>query len=117
MIVYRFHEKQYRYNRNFINFFKFFTCLSQHLSEKDPMTFRDFKVYRNKVTCALYRLKANNSYYSEIDIDNEDLQSLLENGFLNNQLQNNQITNDKINKVNKDNILMYTFISFLFSNN
>ncbi|CAG8823248.1 16919_t:CDS:2, partial [Gigaspora rosea] len=42
-------------------------------SDKDPTAFRDFKICRNKVAYALRWLKANNNYYSEITIDNENL--------------------------------------------
>ncbi|CAG8782030.1 15441_t:CDS:1, partial [Racocetra fulgida] len=52
-------------------------------SERDLVAFRDFKVHRDKVTHVLYWLKANNSYYSEIVINNETLQSLPEDGFIN----------------------------------
>ncbi|PKY44985.1 hypothetical protein RhiirA4_459453 [Rhizophagus irregularis] len=43
-------------------------------------TFKDFNVRRFVVSCAFYWLKNNNRYYPNIDIDEEVLGSLPENG-------------------------------------
>ncbi|PKC62020.1 hypothetical protein RhiirA1_465715 [Rhizophagus irregularis] len=49
-------------------------------------TFKDFNVRRFVVSCALYWLKNNNRYYPNIDIDEEILGSLPENGPLDDQI-------------------------------
>ena len=50
------------------------------------VTFRDFNIRHSKVTCALYWLKANNSYYADIVINREVLQSLPEDSPIDDQL-------------------------------
>ena len=52
----------------------------------NDVAFRDFNVWRTKVTCALYWLKENNCYYTNIIIDEEVLQSLPENSPIDDQL-------------------------------
>src|SRR5947209_1838584 len=59
---------------------------------EDGSNFRDFNVRRGKVTRALHWLKENNKLYSEIDIDDEILQTLPENGSIAERLQ--QFTDD-----------------------
>ncbi|CAG8808768.1 20338_t:CDS:2, partial [Gigaspora rosea] len=78
-------------------------------SDKDPIAFRDFKIRRNKVAHILHWLKVNNNYYSEITINNENLQSLPEDGFIDDQLQINQLIDDEFNKDNEENIITHTF--------
>jgi len=64
-------------------------------SSNEPTAFKDFNMYREKVTKALLWLKANNYYYSDIFIDNEIFWSLSENRSIVNQLP--QIRNDNEN--------------------
>ena len=47
---------------------------------EDGSNFQDFHVRRGKVTRTLHWLKANNKFYSDINIDDEILQTLPENG-------------------------------------
>ncbi|CAG8610513.1 10516_t:CDS:1, partial [Gigaspora rosea] len=132
MVVYKLRKGQHRYRGNIINFpqdvEEFTTRLPWHpsslnvliicwQSDKDPTAFRDFKIHRNKVACALCWLKANNNYYSEITIDNENLQSLLEDGFIDDQLQVNQLIDDKFNEDNEENGITHTFVPYLPSDN
>ncbi|CAG8785106.1 10983_t:CDS:2, partial [Gigaspora rosea] len=115
MVVYRLREGQHGYKGNIINFLQdveeFTTRLPWYLSSlnvliicqqsnKDPTAFRDFKICHNKVAHALRWLKANNNY-SEITIDNENLQLLPEDGFIDDQLQVNQLIDDEFNEDNK----------------
>src|SRR5579862_5904449 len=95
MSVYKLRGGQYGYKGNVINFpqdvKEFTTRLPRKLSslevlvirrqsESDLKAFRDFTVRRTKVACALQWLKVNNQYYRDINIDNEALQVLPENG-------------------------------------
>ncbi|RGB26434.1 hypothetical protein C1646_674788 [Rhizophagus diaphanus] len=57
--------------------------------------FRDFHVHRGKVMRALHWLKANNKFYRDIDIDDEILQTLPENGSFAEKLP--QFTDDRTN--------------------
>ena len=59
----------------------------RHQSTNNSATFRDFKVRHNKVTHALWWLKENNCYYSDIVIDNEIIQSLPIDSPIDDQLQ------------------------------
>src|SRR6266498_1313762 len=92
--VYRLSGGQHGYRGNVINFpqdIKVFTTrLPRHPSTLEVLimrrqssnnleSFRDFKVRRAKVARALYWLKCNNPYYSNIVIDNEILESLPDN--------------------------------------
>ncbi|RGB26673.1 hypothetical protein C1646_770122 [Rhizophagus diaphanus] len=54
----------------------------------------DFTVYYEKIAKALYWLKANNSYYKDIIIDDEILKSLPQNSSIINQIH--QIRSDQI---------------------
>ena len=91
MSVYRLRGGQYGYRGNVINFpqdvEEFATHLPRHPSSLNVLIvrrqsannsaiFRDFKVRRDKVARALWWLKKNNCYYSDIVIDNEIIQSL-----------------------------------------
>src|SRR5688572_15812594 len=95
MSVYRLHGEQHGYRENVINFnqdiHEFTTRLPRnpslldilvvcHQSPNDPTVFKDFNVQRSKVCSALLWLKKNNSYYNDIIIDKEILESLPENG-------------------------------------
>ncbi|CAG8503559.1 10031_t:CDS:2, partial [Racocetra fulgida] len=92
MVIYRLREGQHGYRGIIINF-------SQDVEEFTNATaFRDFRVRRDKVTCALRWLKKNNDYYSDITIDNENLQFLPEDDFIDDQLRINQLTDDEFNK-------------------
>ena len=51
-----------------------------HQSASNSAGFRNFKVCRAKVACALCWLKENNCYYEDIIIDDKILQSLSVNG-------------------------------------
>ena len=92
--VYCLRGGQYAYRGNVINFpqdvSEFVTRLPRIPSSLDVLivrrnsangvAFRDFTVRRNKVIRALYWLKENNRYYTDIVIDKEVLHSLPENG-------------------------------------
>ncbi|CAG8513304.1 15019_t:CDS:2 [Rhizophagus irregularis] len=66
---------------------EFATHLPHCPSSLDALvTFKDFNVRRFVVSCALYWLKNNNRYYPNIDIDEEILGSLPENGPLDDQI-------------------------------
>ncbi|CAG8547344.1 24094_t:CDS:1 [Gigaspora rosea] len=132
MVVYKLRGGQHGYRGNIINFpqdiEEFTTLLPWHPSflnvliicrqfDKDPTAFRDFKIRRNKVAQALHWLKANNNYYSEITIDNENLQLLPEDGFIDDQLQVNQLIDNEFNEDNKENVITHTFVPYLHSDN
>ena len=106
MSVYKLRGGQYGYRGNVINFpqnvEEFATRLPRYPSSlnvllvrrhsaNDLGTFKDFKVRRMKVTHALYWLKKNNRYYRDIDIDNEMLQSLPDDGYIGDRLQHVQM--------------------------
>ncbi|CAG8502458.1 12012_t:CDS:2, partial [Cetraspora pellucida] len=81
-------------------------------SENHSGSFRDFYVRHSKVTCTLYWLKGNNRYYFNIIIDNEILQSLPEDDYIDSQLP--QIQSDhNLNGTNDDDIITRTFVPFL----
>jgi ATP-dependent DNA helicase PIF1 len=99
--VYRLRGGQLGYRGNVINFnqdiHEFITRLPRNpssldvlvvrrQSSNDPSAFRDFTVRRSKVCRALLWLKENNTYYNDITIDNEILESLPENGSVFNML-------------------------------
>ncbi|CAG8702723.1 14889_t:CDS:2 [Cetraspora pellucida] len=68
---------QYAYKGNVINFFQ---------DSASGPAFRDFNVRLVKIAKMLIWLKSNNWYYANIEIDNEALQSLPENGPIDNYL-------------------------------
>ncbi|CAG8781808.1 19739_t:CDS:2, partial [Gigaspora rosea] len=101
MLVYKLRGGQHGYRGNVINFpqdvQEFTTRLPRHpptlnilivhrQSANDLTAFRDFIVCRNVVTNALCWLKANNRYYADIIIDNEVLESLPQEGYIDGQL-------------------------------
>src|SRR4051794_3861194 len=127
MSVYRLRGRQHGYRGNVINFpqdvEEFATHLPRHLSSLDVLivrrqfannltTFRDFKVRRNKVTRALWWLKENNCYYSDIVIDNEVIQSLPIEGPIDDQLQHTRMI---VEDEDEDNVITRTFVSLLLS--
>ncbi|CAG8677365.1 9506_t:CDS:2, partial [Racocetra fulgida] len=101
----------------------FTTRLSQSPSSLDVLvvhrqsarlaSFRDFQVCCEKVTCALMWLKENNHYYAEITIDEEVLQSLPTNGYVDDQLTNNEIAAEESDNEVEDDIIMRTFVPSL----
>ena len=105
--VYNLPGGQYAYRGNIINFpqdvQEFVTRLPRDPSSLDLLVvrrytengsnFRDFQVHREKVMRALLWLKANNIYYRDIDIDNNILQKLPENGSIAEQLP--QVSSNK----------------------
>src|SRR5277367_2924337 len=109
MSVYRLRGGQHGYCGNVINFpqdvEEFANRLSRHPSLLDVLvvrrqsannsaTYRDFKVRQVKVTRALFWLKKNNCYYSDIVIDNEVLQSLPIDGPIDDRLQHTQMISE-----------------------
>ena len=93
--IYCLYDGQYAYHGNMINFpqdvLEFATRLphcpsSLDRCSSDGRVFRDFNVRRSVVSRALYWLKHNNCYYSNIAIDEEVLRSLPENGPLDDQI-------------------------------
>ena len=98
--VYNLPGGQYAYRGNIINFpqdvQEFVTRLPRDPSSLDLLivrrytengsNFRDFHVRRGKVMQALQWLKAYNIFYRDIDIDNNILQKLPENGSIAEQL-------------------------------
>ena len=67
-------------------------------SSNEPTAFKDFNMYREKVTKALLWLKANNYYYSDIFIDNEIFWSLSENRSIVNQLPQIRDNNENLDE-------------------
>src|SRR5688572_5607366 len=98
--VYTLPGGQHAYRENIINFSQdvreFMARLSRDPSlldllivqrySEDGSNFRDFHVRRERVMRALYWLKENNKFYHDIDIDNEILQTLPENGSISKKL-------------------------------
>ncbi|CAG8555855.1 17156_t:CDS:2 [Racocetra fulgida] len=125
ILVYCLREGQYAYKRNVINFpqdvHEFVTHLPRHPSSLDVLVvrrqflsgpaFRDFNVRYVKVARVLLWLKANNRYYTNIDIDNEALQLLPENGTIDNHLQ--QILNRILCNSNPNDLLLASFQKLL----
>jgi len=76
-------------------------------SSNNLESFRDFKVRHAKVARALYWLKCNNPYYSDIVIDNEILESLPDNESIVKDLSQIRTDNDEItiNNENEENII------------
>jgi ATP-dependent DNA helicase PIF1 len=124
MSVYRLRGGQHGYHGNVINFpqdvKEFATHLPQHPSSLDVLivrrqsandsaTFRDFKVRRDKITRALWWLKENNCYYSDIVIDNEIIQSLPIDGPIDDRFQHTQITVEDEDE-DEDNVITRTFV-------
>ncbi|CAG8500346.1 10199_t:CDS:2 [Racocetra fulgida] len=116
IVVYRLCKGQHRYRGNVINFSqdveKFTTRLPWHPSSLNVLIIcqqsnRDLTVFRD------FKLKMNNTYYSDIIIDDENLQSLLEDSFINDQLQINQLVNNEFNEENEKNVITSTFVPFL----
>jgi ATP-dependent DNA helicase PIF1 len=108
--VYNLRGGQYAYRGNVVSFpqdvQEFVTRLPRNPSSLDALivrhhstngsAFRDFCVRRKKITQALHWLKINNIFYRNIDIDENILQSLPENGSIANQLP--QLTGDETEK-------------------
>ena len=100
--------------------FKFATQLPHHPSllnvlvvhhcSSNGRAFRDFNVCCNKITYALYWLKANNCYYVEIFINNEVLESLPDDGYIDNQLRHIQ---DDQNLSIENDVVTSTFVPYL----
>ena len=76
-------------------------------SSNNLESFRDFKVHRAKVAQALYWLKCNNPYYSDIDIDNEILESLPDNESIVKDLLQIRTNNDEITIDNETKKILY----------
>ncbi|CAG8720803.1 17500_t:CDS:2 [Cetraspora pellucida] len=107
--VYCLRGGQYTYKGNVINFpqdvHEFAIRLPRQPSSLDVLVvrrqsasgpaFRDFNVRCVKIAKALIWLKSNNRYYANIEIDNEALQSLPENGPIDNYLPQVQNTEDE----------------------
>ncbi|CAG8693771.1 19013_t:CDS:2 [Cetraspora pellucida] len=111
--VYYLRSGQYAYRGNVINFpqdvQEFVTRLLRHpssleilivcrQSSRDQHSFKDFNVCRAKIEQALYWLKSNNRYYTNIEIDynNEDIEFL-------------DVDDDHINN-NTEDIIMRNFV-------
>ncbi|CAG8792226.1 10852_t:CDS:2, partial [Gigaspora rosea] len=79
----------------------------------------DFKVRRNIVANALHWLKANNRYYVDITIDNEVLESLPQEGYIDNQLLHLQTdqADDDLNNENDYEEVTHSFVPLLPPNN
>ncbi|CAG8694080.1 12952_t:CDS:2, partial [Racocetra fulgida] len=70
---------------------------------EDGSTFRDFKVHRRKVAQALQWLKENNTYYSNITIENDVLQFLKKISIILEQIP--QLNNNQpIDKIDPNNV-------------
>ncbi|CAG8661439.1 4989_t:CDS:2 [Ambispora leptoticha] len=117
MSVYTLRGGQYGYRGNIINFpqdiAEFTTRLPHHPSSleicvvrwqsEDGSTFRDFKVHRRKVAQALQWLKENNTYYSNITIENDVLQFLKKISIILEQIP--QLNNNQpIDKIDPNNV-------------
>ncbi|CAG8721900.1 10501_t:CDS:2, partial [Racocetra fulgida] len=83
MVVYRLCGGQHGYRGNVINF---------------PQDIEEFTTH--KIIRALSWLKENNQYYSEIVIDNKNLNCLSENSFIDNQFQINQLKDNDFDEEN-----------------
>ncbi|CAG8618328.1 300_t:CDS:2, partial [Racocetra fulgida] len=104
MVVYRLHGGQHDTEEMSLTSLKI-----------DTTTFRDFRVRRGKIIRALSWLKENNRYYSEIVIDNKNLNCLPEDGFIDNQFQINQLKDDDFYEKNDGDVITCTFVPFLLS--
>ncbi|CAG8753569.1 12071_t:CDS:1, partial [Rhizophagus irregularis] len=125
MSVYRLRGGQHGYRGNVINFpqdvQEFATKLPRHpssldvlvirrKSESNPEAFRDFRVRRLKVACALIWLKENNRYYADITIDHEVLRSLPNNDPIDEQLQDIE---EEPDFENDEDVITRTFVPYL----
>ena len=84
--------------------------LVRRQSENDPNEFRDFTVRRNRVAATLLRLKYNNKYYEDINIDYATIQSLPENGSVINLLPQIRPEDKSIEDENEGDMISSTFV-------